>query len=148
MKRMYAKSEEATSGSSGITASVIGVLPAREARQLETVRGIVRGICLRSSGPPALDLQLAGTPVPLAQPKELARHGAHELGPSRYRRASRAGPEGEGGALLALDDQASRGLVGAEVGQVVLAQVGRDVALQTMGVLRRTPEEHLRSRVS
>lgn len=69
---MYAKSEEPSSGSGGITSGAVRVIPAREARQLEAVRAIVRRTCLRSSAPLAFDSQLAGPPVLLAQPELLA----------------------------------------------------------------------------
>ena len=64
--------------------------------------------------------------------------GPHGAGPTGDDRPGRPGAQGEGGGLLAVDDQAGRRCVGAEVGQVVLGQLGGDVAAEGVGVLGAT----------
>lgn len=51
--------------------------------------------------------------------------------------------EGERGCFLPVGHDPGRGLVGAEVGQVVLAEFGGDVAFEDVGVLGGAVEEHL-----
>jgi hypothetical protein len=61
--------------------------------------------------------------------------GAHGVGPSGDGGRGGAGGEGEGRGLLAVDDEAGRGGVGTQVREVVLGQVGGDVAFEGAGVL-------------
>src|SRR6202043_349943 len=61
--------------------------------------------------------------------------GPHRVGATDDDRWRGAGGEGEGGGLLATDDEAGGRGVGAEVGEVVLGEVGGDVAIEGVGVL-------------
>ena len=56
--------------------------------------------------------------------------GPHRVGTPCHSRWGGSGGEGKGGGLLAVDDEAGGGRVGAEVGEIVLGQVGGDVAFE------------------
>jgi hypothetical protein len=79
--------------------------------------------------------ELFGAPVRGGAAVASAGGGTGRLGAARDRIGGGAGVDGAGRQLSAAGEQAQRGLMLAEVGQVVGAQVRGGVALQLPGVL-------------